>query len=291
MDRLIPGQRAQIEQLIYGSFADKPGGYQIRFATEGVTDPIAAAVIQRCDNWGEIRNSRFRNALMTVEIPRSSSGNRDSFTMVDMVTNLGTDAAGRAGAQMHHVLVLTAPEHQALAYDPFLLIDIGALRTAWDGRPIEGPAEISIPDADARHAEVLASLSGSHLRAAFRIASRIMDGKKCIFWNEEDSQRMRLVMRATWILLPLPQRPSLRMATFAFLNRNDFDLASVYSDLAAMESDEMVFASEADDQKSSTSGKTRQYLLRIARALNDEDYEEAVRMSRNAVHDGTGGER
>lgn len=280
------GDRARIEQIIYGSFADRPGGYHVRFATPGVSETIVSEVIRRCDNWGEIRDSRFRNSLMTLSLPAHLTGGAGTLTMVDMVANLGIDAAGRTGAQMHHVLVLTAPEYEALAHDPFALVDLGVMRLSWDGNRPEGPIEVQMPSMDAHHAKTLANAERSDLRAAFRIAMRLLDRRKCIFWKEEDSPRMRSVMRAAWVLLPMKLRAAVRVATFAFLNRNDFDLAAVHSDLASQGDDEILFGAEEAEERTSASETTRDYLLRIARALSDEHFEEAVQITHGSDADG-----
>ncbi len=268
---------ADLEQVVYGSFRDLPGGQRIRFKTSGISGAIAASVVARCDNWGEIRSRVFRRALVTLDLPAHITRGAGRLFMIDGVTNLGVDSAGRPGAQMHHILVLTPDEYRLFGADPFLVAEQGVLAEQWDPARFGSPAHLRVPDVLSQHAKVLAGADQLRLVAGLRIAQCLLDREGCLFWNEQESEDLRLAMRLAWIFLPVPVRMETKLATFAFLNRNNFDMAAIYSDLAPAGPLGVLKPGATLEGFGGQGAASRSYLVDVAMDLSEGKYEDAVR--------------
>ncbi len=264
------------EQLLYGSFSDRPGGYFVRFRSQGVNDAISDAVVQRCDNWGEIIYPQFHHSLMHLPIPAHQTGGAGPLTMVDLISHLGVDSSGRRGAQMHHVLILTPEEFGRFGADPFLLLEAGAFLESWPGKNPTGPVAMRVPAIADHHAALLAQATAAELRTALRAAMDIIDHAKILFWVESDPAEVITTMRLCWILLPAARRREVHLATFAFLNRNDFDLAVVYSDLAPSATRDVLHGGAGEIDLSRHSEAARSHHDRIWPELGARRFREAA---------------
>lgn len=273
------GSTIQAEHLVYGSFADRPGGYHVRFRTSGITDQIASAVVERCDNWGEILDPEFLHSLMYLSIPPHQTRGPGRLCMVDLVSQVGVDSSGRRGAQMHHALVLTPEEFDALGADPFLLLELGALSPNWSGSMPIPPIEIRVPSVVAWHTELLAQSTPEQREASLRVALWLLEGKKVLFWEENRPEEVHFAMRLAWILLPRSSRAGVRLATFAFLNRNDLDLGVIYSNLAASQSHDVRQIAHAPIDESGLQPGILDYISRLRRKLDGPRFREAVEIA------------
>lgn len=273
------GSTIQAEHLIYGSFADRPGGYHVRFRTSGITEQIASAVVERCDNWGEILDPEFPHSLMSLPIPSHQTKGAGPLCMVDLVSQVGVDSSGRRGAQMHHALVLTPEEFDAVGADPFLLLELGALSPDGSGSAPTHPVEIRVPSLIEWHTNLLAQSTPDQREASLRVAVWLLDRKKVLFWEENKQEDVLVAMRLAWILLPRSARTGVRLATFAFLNRNDLDLGVIYSNLATSQSHDVRQIAHAPLDESRLHPHVLDYLNRLRRELEGLRFREAVEIA------------
>lgn len=267
----------RVDHLVYGSFADKRIGYHVRVKTAGINDAITDAVVHVCDQWGEIVDPSFQHSLQAVPLDPRKTGGAGPLHAVDLVTNLGVDSSGRRGAQMHHVLVLSPEEFRLIAADPFLLASSGALMFRWPGQVASEPAEISVPPVARTQIEMLGLAGPEGLAASLRVAARLLDGQTCLFWVEEEEKRMRHAFRLAWMMLPVRFRLQLRLASFAFLNRNDYHLAAVYSDLAPMAPVDI--ERPRDDDPALGAAARIPYFASLRREVEAGRFENVVRMT------------
>jgi hypothetical protein len=278
--------RLLLEQMVYGSFADRPGGYEVRFQTPGLNETVTSLVVRHCDNWGEMLDDRFDRALMTLPLHSHDTGGSGSLVMVDQISHLGIDSSGRRGALMHHVLILTPDEYQAVGADPFILADSGALRIGWTGEPMAGPAEIPAPAVAEIAAGVFAAAETAHLRAALIMTYKLLGRRKVLFWIEERTAEFDQIIRLCWLLLPRDHRFRTRMSTFAFLNRNDFDLAAIYSDLTPVGYRKLVEQGREDYLEQLLPAGPASYMATLLDALRNGDWGRATELADAGIPDG-----
>ena len=182
---------------------------------------------------------------------------------------------------MHHVLVLSPSEFRLAAADPFLLALSGAMLFRWPGQMASEPAEINLPPVADAQREALRAAGSQGLAVGLRIAARLLDNQPCLFWVEEEEQRMRQAFRLAWMMLPIRLRLTLRLATFAFLNHNDYHLAAIHSDLAPMAPVDLDHPRE-DDPALGAAARIR-YLATLREDLRAGRFDHVVRL---AMEDG-----
>ena len=199
------------DQLVYGSFSFRDGGYDLLTRSTGCTPGLTAEVIAVCRRFGQPPSAETARAgLFAVWLP---VGKR--WAVVGVVPQ-GTDDRGRPGALAFHALLVSARDYRRAGANPFAFAP--SLRADWSSQTpatldpalcrIEPVDARSTPPPDPKAERIVAALTRRR-RIALETAGPIDD-----------------LARAVWAGLPGRVRRRASLATWAFAGENRFDLVA-----------------------------------------------------------------
>ena len=199
------------DQLVYGSFPFREGGYDLLSRSAGCSPELTAEVVAVCRRFGQPPSSETaRASLFTVWLP---GGKR--WAVVGVVPQ-GDDDRGRPGALAFHALLVGARDYRRAGANPFAFAP--SLRSDWSSQTpatldpapcrIEPVDSRSSPPSDPRTERIVAAL-GRRRRVALEATGPVDD-----------------LARAVWASLPARVRRRASLATWAFAGENQFDLVA-----------------------------------------------------------------
>ncbi len=198
------------EQLVYGSFPFREGGYDLLARSPGCTPGLTAEVVAVCRRFGQPPSSEAaRPALFALPLPSGPWA-------VVGVSPQGEDDRGRPGALAFHALIVTARDYLKAGSSPFNFAQ--SHRSDWSSatpgmlEPVRCQVEPMPPPtgiaADPRMVRIVAALRGKK-RVALESSGPVAD-----------------LARSTWCELAPRIRRRLSVATWAFSSENRFDLVA-----------------------------------------------------------------
>lgn len=199
-----------LEQLVYGSFPFREGGYDLLARSSGCSDAVTAEVVAVCRRFGQPPSGEAARAgMFAIRLPSGA------WAVVGVVPQ-GLDDRGRPGALGFHALIVADRDYRRAGADPFGLA--AALRDDWSSAtpatlpqarcPVAGGARGPGPGGDRRVGRIVAALARRR-RVAVE-AGEPIDG----------------LAREVWASLPPRVRRRASVATWAFAGENRFDLVA-----------------------------------------------------------------
>ena len=199
------------EQLVYGSFPFREGGYDLLARSSGCTPALSAEVIAVCRRFGQPPSAETaRSGLFAIWL---RGGKRWA---VVGVAPQGSDDRGRPGALAFHALLVSARDYRRAGANPFVFGP--SLRGDWSSQTpaIIEPAHCRIESVDARTAPP------PDLRTERIIAALIARRRVAL----ETAGPIDDLARAVWAGLSGRVRRRASLATWAFAGENRFDLVA-----------------------------------------------------------------
>jgi hypothetical protein len=205
----MPPIAVSFEQAVYGSFPFRDQGYAMLAQSPGCRPEWLAELRAACQRYGERpAGAAESGALFAL---RLASGP----WMIVGVSPQGRDDRGRPGALAFHALFVSPRDYRRAGCNPFGLA--GALRSHWTA------ATRSLPPGTWRVEPPAAPNEPNDSRAA-RIAAALARGKRVAI---ESAGPIDALARQVWRALPGRVRDRASVATWAFGNRNRFDLVAL----------------------------------------------------------------
>ena len=199
------------DQLVYGSFPFRAGGYDLLARSAGCVPALTAEVVAVCRRFGQPPSAETARAgLFAVWLP---VGKR--WAVVGVIPQ-GADDRGRPGALAFHALLISTRDYRRAGANPFAFAP--SLRADWSSQTpstlepalcrVEPVDTRSDPPPDPKTERIVAALTHRQ-RVALETAEPIDD-----------------LARAVWAGLPGRVRRRASLATWAFAGENRFDLVA-----------------------------------------------------------------
>ena len=201
----------ELDQLVYGSFPFRAGGYDVLARSSGCSAEVVGEVVAACRRYGQPPSSEAaRPSLFALPLPSGP------WAIVG-VRPQGDDDRGRPGALAFHALIVARRDYRRAGSDPFAFA--GAHRGDWSTA-----TAADLPRARCRVEPVPAPDRVGADPKARRIAAAIARRRRVAV---EEPGPIDELARAVWTLLPARARRRATVATWAFAAENRFDLVAL----------------------------------------------------------------
>ena len=206
----------EAEQLVYGSFPFREGGYDLLARSPGCSPVVTAEVVAVCRRFGQPPSAdAARPGLFAIRLPSGGWA-------VVGVAPQGDDDRGRPGALAFHALIVASRDYHRAGSNPFAWTPW--LRADWSGAT---PAVLA--RARCRVEPVPTGPVGSQGSATVaparvgRVVAAITRRRRIAL---EAPEPIDDLARAVWASLPSRVRRRASVATWAFSGENRFDLVA-----------------------------------------------------------------
>ena len=200
----------EAEQLVYGSFPFRGGGYDLLARSAGCSPALTAEVVAVCRRFGQPPSAEAARAgLCAVRLPSGP------WVVVGVVPQ-GLDDRGRPGALAFHALIIARRDYARSGANPFAFAS--SLRADWSSAT---PATL----ARIRCSAPLASTADPSV-ADLKVQRMVQALAKRRRVAVEAVEPIDDLARAVWACLPARVRRRASVATWAFSGENRFDLVA-----------------------------------------------------------------
>ena len=201
----------ELEQLVYGSFPFRAGGYDVLARSGGCSAAVVAEVVAVCRRYGQPPSGEAaRPGLFALRLPSGPWA-------VVAVAPQGSDDRGRPGALAFHALIVPRRDYWRAGADPFAFA--AAHRGDWSAAtPNELPRVRCTVGQDSPVDRPIPELRTR------RIAEAITQRRRIAL---EAPGPVDALAREVWAILPARVRRRASVATWAFAGENRFDLVAL----------------------------------------------------------------